>query len=46
VAGIGAAALGRISDMTSIVFVYRVCAWLPAIGLLTGLLPDLDRQRP
>src|SRR5580658_3731729 len=46
VAGIGAAALGRIADMTSIVFVYRVCAWLPAIGLLTGLLPDLDRQRP
>jgi MFS transporter, FSR family, fosmidomycin resistance protein len=46
VAGLGAAALGRIADMTSIVFVYRVCAWLPAIGLLTGLLPDLDRQRP
>jgi MFS transporter, FSR family, fosmidomycin resistance protein len=43
--GIGAAVLGRIADMTSIFFVYRVCAWLPAIGLLTGLLPDLDRQR-
>ena len=43
--GIGAAVLGRIADMTSIFFVYRVCAWLPAIGLLTGLLPNLDRQR-
>jgi FSR family fosmidomycin resistance protein-like MFS transporter len=42
--GIGAAVLGRIADMTSISFVYRVCAWLPAIGLLTGLLPNLDRQ--
>jgi FSR family fosmidomycin resistance protein-like MFS transporter len=26
--------------MTSIVFVYKVCAYLPAIGLLTGLLPN------
>jgi FSR family fosmidomycin resistance protein-like MFS transporter len=43
--GIGAAVLGRIADLTSIAFVYRLCAWLPAIGLLTGLLPNLDRQR-
>ena len=42
--GIGAAVLGRVADMTSISFVYRVCAWLPAIGLLTGFLPNLDRQ--
>jgi FSR family fosmidomycin resistance protein-like MFS transporter len=42
--GIGAAVLGRISDLTRIVFVYRLCAWLPAIGLLTGLLPNLDRH--
>ncbi|HZP05108.1 MAG TPA: MFS transporter [Terracidiphilus sp.] len=43
--GIGAAVLGHIADLTSIVFVYRLCAWLPAIGLLTGLLPKLDRKR-
>jgi len=43
--GIGAAVLGRIADLTSIFFVYRICAWLPAIGLLTGLLPNLDRGR-
>lgn len=42
--GIGAAVLGRIADMTSIIFVYKLCAWLPAIGLLTGFLPDLDRE--
>lgn len=41
--GIGAAVLGHIADLTSIVFVYRLCAWLPAIGLLTGLLPKLER---
>ena len=44
--GIGAAVLGHIADLTSIVFVYRICAWLPAIGLLTGLLPNLDKQTP
>lgn len=40
--GIGAAVLGKLADMTSIVFVYHVCAFLPAIGLLTGLLPDIE----
>src|ERR1035438_9818397 len=34
--GIGAAVLGHIADLTSIVFVYQICAWLPASGLLTG----------
>src|SRR5215469_2263674 len=43
--GIGAAVLGRIADMTSIIFVYKLCAWLPAIGLLTGLLPDLETAK-
>jgi FSR family fosmidomycin resistance protein-like MFS transporter len=41
--GIGAAVLGKIADATSIVFVYQLCAYLPAIGLLTWLLPDLER---
>jgi len=40
--GLGAAVLGKLADMTSIGFVYRVCAFLPAIGLLTGCLPDLE----
>ena len=45
--GLGAAVLGRLADATSIVFVYRVCAYLPLIGLLTGFLPDVSsRQRP
>jgi FSR family fosmidomycin resistance protein-like MFS transporter len=43
VGGIGAAVLGHVADLTSIVFVFRLCAWLPAIGLLTGLLPNLDK---
>jgi MFS transporter, FSR family, fosmidomycin resistance protein len=41
--GIGAAVLGHLADVTSITYVYHVCAYLPAIGLLTGLLPNLDK---
>jgi FSR family fosmidomycin resistance protein-like MFS transporter len=43
--GLGAAVLGRLADATSIVFVYRVCAYLPLIGLLTGFLPDINARR-
>jgi len=42
VAGIGAALLGQLADRTSIDFVYKVCAFLPAIGLLTAFLPNLE----
>jgi MFS transporter, FSR family, fosmidomycin resistance protein len=41
--GIGAAILGRIADATSILFVYKLCAYLPAIGLLAGFLPKPPR---
>ena len=42
--GIGAACLGKLADMTSIDFVYRVCSFLPLIGLLTGFLPELKSR--
>jgi FSR family fosmidomycin resistance protein-like MFS transporter len=42
--GLGAAVLGQLADATSIDFVYRVCSFLPLIGLLTGFLPNLNRQ--
>ncbi len=38
--GVGAALLGILADKTSLTFVYQVCAFLPAIGLLGGFLPD------
>ena len=41
-AGIGAAVLGELADITSIGFVYKVCAFLPIIGLFAGFLPNLD----
>ena len=39
--GIGAALLGQVADLTSIDFVYRICAFLPAIGLLAVFLPSI-----
>jgi len=42
--GIGAALLGRLADLTDIFFVYKVCSFLPLIGLLAWFLPDLDKR--
>jgi MFS transporter, FSR family, fosmidomycin resistance protein len=41
---IGAAVLGALADATSIEFVYRVCAWLPALGILAALLPNIEQD--
>jgi len=45
IAGIGAAVLGWVADQTSIVFVYHVCAFLPAIGLLAAFLPETAKAK-
>lgn len=44
-AGIAAAVLGHVADLTSIDYVYRVCSFLPLIGLLTVFLPDIEKSR-
>jgi MFS transporter, FSR family, fosmidomycin resistance protein len=44
--GLGAAVLGVLADWTSIDFVYKVCAFLPAIGFLAAFLPSLDSKLP
>jgi len=43
--GLGAAALGLVADHTSLSFVYQICAYLPAIGLLTYFLPDMHAKK-
>jgi FSR family fosmidomycin resistance protein-like MFS transporter len=43
--GLGAAALGELADVIGIESVYRLCAFLPAIGMLAAFLPDLDAAR-
>jgi FSR family fosmidomycin resistance protein-like MFS transporter len=45
IGGLGAAALGVLADATSLMFVFKLCAWLPALGLLTAFLPDLEPPR-
>lgn len=43
--GIGAAVLGALADDTSIAFVYKVCSYLPAIGLLAVFLPSFKAKK-
>ncbi len=44
VGGLGAALLGRVADHSGIEAVYRACSFLPAIGLLTAFLPEVERR--
>ncbi|MBL8590851.1 MAG: MFS transporter [Methylobacteriaceae bacterium] len=41
--GLGAAALGLLADWTSLEFVYRVCSFLPALGLLLWFMPAREQ---
>ena len=43
--GIAAAILGEFADRTSIETVYRICSFLPAIGLLAWFLPKISPNR-
>jgi FSR family fosmidomycin resistance protein-like MFS transporter len=40
--GIGAAFVGQLADIHGVEFVFRLCSWLPAIGLLAALLPRVQ----
>jgi FSR family fosmidomycin resistance protein-like MFS transporter len=42
-AGLAAGALGLVADQIGIIAVFKLCAWLPALGLLTFLLPPSAR---
>ena len=42
--GLGAAALGKVADMTSIELVYQLCSFLPIMGLMTAFLPNIERR--
>ena len=41
--GIGSAVLGALADRHGIQFVFAICSYLPLIGLLTALLPNIER---
>ena len=42
--GIGAAVLGAVADRHGIEFVYRLCAFLPLLGVTAALLPNIERR--
>jgi FSR family fosmidomycin resistance protein-like MFS transporter len=44
IGGIAAAGLGQLADTRGIDFVYHACAFLPALGMLTAFLPNLEQQ--
>ena len=43
--GVGAAALGKLADATSLEYVYQVCAYLPLLGVVAILLPNVEKPR-
>ena len=42
--GVGAAVLGKLADLTSLTFVYEICAFLPLLGLLAAFLPSVPHD--
>lgn len=42
IGGIGAALLGGLADMKGIEFVFRICAYLPLLGLAAAWLPNIE----
>jgi FSR family fosmidomycin resistance protein-like MFS transporter len=43
--GVAAAALGHLADVTSLDFVFKICSFLPLIGVVCWFLPNIDKQR-
>ncbi|MDC9592275.1 MFS transporter, partial [Xenorhabdus sp. IM139775] len=42
--GIGAAVLGYVADKASIELVYKICAFLPLLGIFTLFLPNIEKN--
>lgn len=43
--GLGSAVLGKLADTTSIEYVFKICAFLPLIGVLTTFLPNIEGKK-
>ena len=43
--GIGSAFFGWLADRTSIEFIFRISSWLPLLGIIAVLLPDIRPKR-
>ena len=45
IGGLGAAVLGGVADHRGIEFVYRICAYLPLLGMAAAFLPDIEHRK-
>jgi FSR family fosmidomycin resistance protein-like MFS transporter len=43
--GLGSAVLGKLADITSVEYVFKVCAFLPLLGIITGFLPNIEQPK-
>lgn len=44
IGGIGAAGLGHLADTHGIIWVYKLCSFLPLLGFITALLPNTQQK--
>jgi FSR family fosmidomycin resistance protein-like MFS transporter len=42
--GVGSAVLGWLADRTSIEYIFKICSFLPLIGIITGFLPNVEHK--
>jgi FSR family fosmidomycin resistance protein-like MFS transporter len=45
IGGIGAAVLGGLADSHGIEYVYRICAYLPLLGIVAAFLPNIEHKK-
>lgn len=45
IGGIGAAVLGGVADRYGIEFVFRICAYLPLLGIVAAFLPNIEHRK-
>ena len=43
--GLGSALLGVLADHTSVEYVFKLCAYLPLLGIITVFLPNLKKKK-
>lgn len=43
--GLGSAVLGYFIDVTSLDFVFRICSYLPFLGLIAAFLPNIKKKK-
>lgn len=43
--GIGSAFLGWLADKTDIFYVFKICSFLPLLGIITGFLPNIEPKK-